>query len=59
MISRKILHLSAEENYPLLVTDIYKPKKDKPFNKNRMPTFPLHKFEGTYAADGFGKIQII
>lgn len=59
MISRKLLLLAAEENYPVLVSDIYKPEKDKPFNKNMMPTFPLHRFEGTYEADGFGKIQII
>lgn len=59
MISRKLLHLSAEESYPVDVSDIYKPGEDKPFNENMMPTLPLHKFEGTYKADGFGTIRII
>ena len=59
MISRKLLHLSAEESYPVEVSDIYKPGEDMPFNKNMMPTFPLHKFEGVYKADGFGTIRVI
>ncbi len=59
MISRKLLHISAEESYPVEVSDIYKPGEDKPFNKKMMPIFPLHKFEGIYKADGFGTIQVI
>ncbi|TYA71769.1 serine hydrolase [Seonamhaeicola marinus] len=59
IISRKLFKLPPSENYPVLVSDIYKPEEDKPFNKTKMPVLPLDKFTGTYYADGFGNIQII
>ncbi len=59
IISRKLLKLPSIEDYPVDVSDIYKPREDISFNKDMMPTLPLNKFEGIYYADGFGKIKII
>ncbi len=59
MISRKLLNLSSEENYPVHISDIYKPEDDKPFNKGKMPTQPIKNYVGIYEAKGFGKVKII
>ena len=59
IISRKLLQLPAEKEYPTLVTDIYTPSKDAPLNKDKMPTVALKAYEGTYQAKGFGDINIV
>lgn len=60
IISRKLLNLPAEEAYPeKLVSDVYRPREDKPFNKDKMPTLALNEFEGTYQANGFGELKVI
>ncbi|MGB2272824.1 MAG: serine hydrolase [Flavicella sp.] len=59
IISRKMLHLPSEREYPTLVTDIYTPTKDSPLNKDKMPTVALKAYEGTYHAKGFGDINIV
>jgi CubicO group peptidase (beta-lactamase class C family) len=59
-ISRKLLKLPPENEYPVIVSDMYKGDiNDKPFNKDKMPTRPIENFTGAYSADGYGNIKII
>ncbi|MDH7445957.1 serine hydrolase [Aquimarina sp. 2201CG14-23] len=59
MISKKLFQLPSENEYPVLVSDIYKPGEDKSFNRAKMPTHSINDFLGTYYANGFGRIEII
>ena len=59
MISRKLLKLPIEDDYPVIVSEIYKPAEDIQFNKSKMPTHNISDFVGAYYADGFGKIEVI
>ncbi len=59
-ISRRLFQLTPESEYPVLVSDIYKPKMENTsFNADKMPTQPINNFSGIYQADGFGKIEVI
>ena len=59
-ITRKLFNLKPVEEYPVDVTDIYKPSsEDKTLNKDKLPTHPLNLFIGTYKAKGLGKIEVI
>lgn len=59
-ITKRLFNLKPEPQYPIVVTEIYKPKKgSKGLNKNKMPTHSLNEFCGTYYAKGFGKIEIV
>jgi CubicO group peptidase (beta-lactamase class C family) len=58
-ISKKLLNLPPEDKYPIIVSDIYKPKiKDRDIDKDKIPTNPLKEYVGSYRADGFGMIDI-
>ncbi|MEP3211173.1 MAG: serine hydrolase [Maribacter sp.] len=59
-ITRKLLDLSPEKEYPVLVHDMYQGDvADKPFNKAKMPTHKPKDFIGNYDAKGYGRIKII
>jgi len=58
-ITRRLFHLAPEPEYPVVVTDIFKPSSYNPFNTDKMPTHPLSSYTGTYKADGFGKIEVV
>lgn len=58
-ISRAMLQLPAENEYPVIVGEMYKgATQDKPLNKNRIPTHTLKNFVGSYKAKGYGHIKI-
>ncbi len=60
LISKRLLGLPKENEYPVIIDDIYKPStKDKPLNANQMPLHPLKSFIGIYTAKGFGTIEIV
>lgn len=59
-ITRRLFGLSPEPEYPVNVTEIFKPYKEtKPLNKDKMPTHSLSSFCGTYHAKGLGEIEIV
>lgn len=58
-ITRRLFHLDPAPEYPVVVTDIFKPSPYNPMNTDKMPSVPLENFCGTYTAEGFGKIGVI
>ncbi|MFV0304640.1 MAG: serine hydrolase [Moheibacter sp.] len=58
-IARRLFKIDPVPNYPVNVTEIYKPLPYKKFNKDKMPTHPLNSFCGTYHARGFGTIEVV
>lgn len=58
-ITRRLLHIDAEPEYPVIVTEIFKPSAYKSMNTAKMPSQPLYSFCGIYQAKGFGKIEIV
>ncbi|MFY0592326.1 serine hydrolase [Roseivirga sp.] len=60
LISRRILGLNPIDEYPIVITDLYKPNLDKkPINKEKKPNRPIQDFVGQYAAKGYGTIEVI
>lgn len=59
IVARRLLELEPETEYPIKVTEIYKPNpENKGFNQDEPPTHSLKNFSGVYSAKGFGKIEI-
>ncbi|WP_099575040.1 serine hydrolase [Maribacter sp. 4U21] len=58
-IIRRLFQLAPEPEYPVVVTDIFKPSPYNPLNKDKMPTHPLSSYTGNYTADGFGKLEVV
>lgn len=58
-IARRLFKINPEPNYPINVTEIYKPQPYKKPNKHKIPTHPLNSFCGTYNAKGYGTIEIV
>ncbi|WP_282112816.1 serine hydrolase [Maribacter stanieri] len=58
-IVRRLFNLKSKPEYPVNVTEIFKPIPYKPLNKDKMPTHTLNSFCGTYEAKGFGKVEIV
>lgn len=58
-ITRRLFKIEPELEYPVNVTEIFKPSTYKSLNKDKMPTHSLNSYCGTYKAKGFGKIEIV
>lgn len=58
-ITRRLFNVDPKPEYPVVITEIFKPSTYKPLNKDKMPTHSLNSFCGIYEAKGFGKIEIV
>lgn len=59
-ITRRLFKVNPEPEYPVVITEIYKPSTgDKPLTNDKPPRHPLKTFCGKYQAKGFGEIEIV
>lgn len=60
LIARRIFGIEPESNYPVVLTEIYKPnEKNETINQDKPPTHQLESYSGIYKANGFGAIKVI
>lgn len=58
-ISRKLLKLPMDVDYPVNVGEMYTPnEEDNPINTDEKPTHPISDLLGRYHAKGYGTVEI-
>ncbi|WP_378177904.1 serine hydrolase [Aquimarina sp. SS2-1] len=60
IIKNRMLGVKKDQDYPIMVTDIYHPGKlNKSINTKKSPTHSLTSFVGEYLHQGYGNIKIV